>query len=150
MSEVLFAGQVPHWLWLAVGLGLAVAEIVIPGVFLIWMAGGALITGLVVMVVPMPMVGQVGLFAVLALGSVMVGRRWMAAHPVVSDDPDLNLRGNRAIGQIVTVTEAIVAGQGRVAYGDGQWMARGADAPVGARVKITGHEGTVLIVALVD
>ena len=31
--------------WLALGLLLAVAEIVIPGVFLIWLAGAALIVG---------------------------------------------------------------------------------------------------------
>ena len=37
-----------HWHWLAIGLLLAAAEMAIPGVFLIWLSGAALVTGLVV------------------------------------------------------------------------------------------------------
>ena len=33
------------YLWLALGLLLAAAEILVPGMFLIWLAGAALITG---------------------------------------------------------------------------------------------------------
>jgi membrane protein implicated in regulation of membrane protease activity len=35
-------GLEPHWLWLGLGLLLAIGEMTIPGVFLIWMAGSAL------------------------------------------------------------------------------------------------------------
>jgi len=35
----------PHYAWLAIGLILAAAEMAVPGVFLIWMAGAALIVG---------------------------------------------------------------------------------------------------------
>ncbi|MEZ5744296.1 MAG: hypothetical protein R3D89_11390 [Sphingomonadaceae bacterium] len=35
----------PHYTWLAIGLILAAAEMAVPGVFLIWMAGAALIVG---------------------------------------------------------------------------------------------------------
>ena len=35
----------PHWFWLALGLVLAIGEITIPGVFLIWLAAAALVTG---------------------------------------------------------------------------------------------------------
>ena len=33
----------PHWFWLALGLILAIGEITIPGVFLIWLAAAALV-----------------------------------------------------------------------------------------------------------
>ena len=49
----------PQWGWLAIGLVLAVAEMALPGVFLIWMAGAAIITGLVVWVVPIGLPWQI-------------------------------------------------------------------------------------------
>jgi membrane protein implicated in regulation of membrane protease activity len=36
----------PHWWWLVLGLVLAIAEIIVPGVFLIWIGAAAIITGL--------------------------------------------------------------------------------------------------------
>jgi len=54
--------------------------------------------------------------------------------------------GDRAIynGQTVTVVEAIAGGEGRVKVGDSVWSAVGADAEVGARVRVIASEGTVL------
>ena len=37
-------------------------------------------------------------------------------------------------------------GRGRIKIDDGVWQVRGPDAPAGARVKVTGAEGTVLTV----
>ena len=36
-----------YWVWIALGLALAVLEILVPGVYLIWLAAAALITGAV-------------------------------------------------------------------------------------------------------
>jgi hypothetical protein len=44
------------------------------------------------------------------------------------------------------VTQALEGGSGRVRYGDGEWSARGPDLAVGVRVRITGADGTKLIV----
>jgi membrane protein implicated in regulation of membrane protease activity len=44
------------------------------------------------------------------------------------------------------VEEAISGGRGKVRVGDTVWPAQGSDAAKGARVKITGNSGTVLIV----
>lgn len=137
----------PHYAWLALGLVLAVGEMAIPGVFLIWMAGAALLTGLVAWVAPIGLPVQIVLFAVLSIVAVFGGRRYLASHPVVSADPNMNLRGERVIGETVMVTQAIEGGQGRVRLGDGEWLARGEDCPVGTRLKVVGHDGTVLMVA---
>ena len=51
---------------------------------------------------------------------------------------------------MVVVDQAIEQGQGRVRVGDGVWMARGADAPQGARVRITGTQGSCLLVENTD
>ena len=136
----------PHYGWLAIGLVLAAAEMAIPGVFLIWLAGAALITGVLSWLIPMGMPLQVVVFAVLAIVAVFSGKRYLAAHPVVSADPMMNDRGGRLVGETVLVTQAIDGGSGRVRQGDGEWLAKGPDAEPGTKMRVSGHDGTVLIV----
>lgn len=138
-----------HYAWLALGLVLAVAEMAIPGVFLIWMAGAALVTGLVAWVTPVGLPLQIVLFAVLSILAVFTGRRYIAMHPVESADPKMNDRGARVVGETVVVTQAMEGGQGRVRLGDSEWLAKGEDAPVGTRLRVAGHDGVVLIVEAV-
>lgn len=135
-----------HYVWLALGLVMAILEMAIPGLFLIWMAGAALITGLVAWVVPIGVSLQIVMFAVLSIVAVFAGRRYVAHHPVVSADPMMNRRGDRVVGETVVVTQAIEGGRGRVRLGDGEWLAKGADAAVGTRLRVSGHDGTVLVV----
>jgi inner membrane protein len=136
----------PHWIWLAIGVVLAVAEMAIPGVFLIWLSGAAIVTGLLSWVLPIDLPAQVGVFAVLAIASVFAGRRYLNANPVVSADPKMNDRGARLVGEVVTVTQAINDGSGRVHHGDSEWQVKGPDAEPGTRMRISGHDGTVLLV----
>ena len=136
----------PHWLWLTLGLILAVGEMTIPGVFLIWMAGAAVVTGLVAWVLPIGFPLQVVLFAVLSVVSVFLGRNYLRRHPIVAADPMMNDRGARAIGETVLVTQVIAGGQGRVKLGDSEWIARGPDAEPGSRMRVAGHDGAALIV----
>jgi membrane protein implicated in regulation of membrane protease activity len=136
----------PHWTWLALGLLLAAAEIAAPGFFLIWLAAAAVATGLIVWVMPLTTALQVLMFAVLAFALVMVARRWLMTNDIESADPAMNDRGARLLGDTVTVTHAIDGGTGRVRHGDSEWLAKGPDAAPGTRMRIAGHEGTVLLV----
>lgn len=136
----------PHWTWLAIGLLLAAAEIAVPGFFLIWLAAAAVITGLVAWVMPVPFALQVLLFAALSIGLVMAARRWLRTNEIESADPAMNDRGARLLGDTVLVTHAIDGGTGRVRHGDSEWLAKGPDAAPGTRMRISGHDGAVLIV----
>ncbi len=136
----------PHWGWLAVGLLLAIAEMAIPGVFLIWLAGAAILTGLLAWVLPIGIPLQIGLFAVLAIVSVFTGRRYLRSNPIVSADPMLNDRGGQLVGETVVVTHAIDGGSGRIKHGDSEWLAKGPDAEPGTRMRVSGHDGAVLLV----
>ena len=136
----------PHYGWLAIGLVLAAAEMAIPGVFLIWLAGAAIVTGLIVWAVPIGVPLQIVIFAALAIISVFSGKRYLAAHPVVSADPLMNDRGARLVGETVVVSSAIDGGSGKVHQGDSEWLAKGPDAEPGAKMRVAGHDGTVLIV----
>ncbi len=134
----------PHWFWLTLGLVLMVGEMTIPGVFLIWLAGAALITGVVAWTLPIGLALQVLLFAALAMVSVFMGRNYLRRNPIESADPMLNDRGGQAVGETVVVTQVIESGQGRVKLGDSEWLAKGPDAEPGTRMRVTAHEGVVL------
>ena len=136
----------PHWVWLAIGLILAAAEMAVPGVFLIWMSGAALITGLVTWLVPIGLPVQIVIFAVLAIAFVFTGKRYLRANPIEGADPKMNDRGARLVGEVVLVTHAIENGSGRVKQGDSEWLAKGPDAEPGTRMRVSGHDGVVLIV----
>ena len=142
-------GLEPHWAWLILGLALAIAEMVVPGVFLIWFAAAALVVGLLTAALPLAVPVQVVAFVVLSLASVLASRRFLSRHPIESADPMLNRRGARLVGQRVTVTQAIDGGIGRVRCGDTEWLAHGPDAPVGTRLTVTGSQGSMLIVEAV-
>ena len=134
-----------HWIWLIAAAVLAAAEIVAPGVFLIFLAGAALLTA-VAAAVGLPFAVQLAMFPLFSLASVWFGKRWYHRNPVASSDPLLNDRSARLIGQTVEVVSAIQHGGGRVKVGDGVWEARGPDAAVGERVRVIGAVGTCLTV----
>lgn len=136
----------PHWIWLALGVFLAAAEIAVPGTFLIWMAGAAIITGIAAWLLPIGIFVQIMLFAALAIAAVFLGRRYLRDNPIEAFDPKMNDRGARIMGETVVVVTAIQGGTGRVRLGDSEWLAKGADAAPGTRLRIAGHDGVVLIV----
>jgi inner membrane protein len=136
----------PHFAWLALGLALAALELAFPGVFLIWLGGAAIVTGLLAWFVPVSVPLQVLIFAVLAVAALYAGKQWLKAHPLVAADPKMNDRGARAVGESVVVTQVIAGGSGRVKLGDSEWIAKGPDAEPGTRMRVSGHDGAVLLV----
>jgi membrane protein implicated in regulation of membrane protease activity len=141
-------GLSAHWWWLIAAALFAILEIFMPGLFMIWIALAAGITGVALFFVPLGFPLQAVLFAILAFVSVWCGRRWYARNPVPTSDPNLNARADRLIGQVVTVEAAIENGKGRVRVGDGVWNARGPDAPAGSAVRVIAADGTCLTVEL--
>lgn len=140
-------GGSPGLAWLILAALLALTELMVPGIFLVFVAAGAALTGLVTLLFPhFPLLFQVALFAVGASAAVGFGRRWYLRHPVANADPLLNDRVARLIGEVVTVVEPIRSGHGKVRVGDGEWLAHGPDAPAGADVRITGALGNSLTV----
>ncbi len=124
--------------WLIAALVLGIAELAAPGIFLVFLAIAAGVTGIALLALPeLPIAVQLASFAVWSTVTVLIGRRWYRDYPVAGADPMLNDRSARMVGQIVIVETAIVDGRGRVLVGDGSWPARGDDAAAGTRVRIT-------------
>ena len=136
-------------LWLVAALALAIAELIAPGFFMIFIAAGAALTGFAVLAIPgLGWVAQALLFAAFSAAAVVIGRRWYHRMRSAGPSHGLNDRTAKLIGKTVEVCEAITAGEGRVKVGDGAWSATGPDAPAGALVRITGATGSVLSVEL--
>jgi membrane protein implicated in regulation of membrane protease activity len=131
-------------MWMLGAIFLGIAELIVPGVFLIWLAAAAAATGLLTLAFGIGLPFQFALFALLAIASVYLGRRWYIANPMPSADPMLNDRAARLVGRTVVVTAAIVNGEGRVKVGDGVWSCRGPDCAEGSRVRIAGSDGSCL------
>jgi inner membrane protein len=138
------------WIWLIAAVLLAIAELIVPGVFLIWLGAAALVTGAIALAVPLTAPLELALFALTAGVAVVAGRSVMSKLPILSDDPLLNERTARLIGRRVTVVEPLTGGEGRVRVGDSIWSAIGADAPAGTLLEVIGADGGRLIVAPVD
>ena len=142
MSNVPFD---PGWLWLIGGVLLLAAELIAPGFSLIFIGAAAIATGLLSVVIGLPVVLQLAAFAALAFLSVRVlGRRFYASRYDYSSDPHLNDRVSRLLGKVVVVVQAVDSHGGRVRVGDSEWSARGGPAAPGDRVRIVDVEGNCL------
>lgn len=138
------------FIWLILAAILAIAELMLPGVYLTFIAMGAAITGVLALLFPeLGMVGQLVSFGAWSMVFVLVGKRWYGANPIPSSDPDLNNRAARMIGQTVTVVEAIDGGTGRVRVGDGEWPAEGPNLVAGEKARIVEVRGGVVVVEAV-
>jgi len=135
----------PRWGWWIAGILLAAAELVVPGVFLIWIAIAALITGVVAFLFDPPIAVDLAIFAVTAVASIYVGRT-LYSRKATTSDPLLNNRAARMIGLRVTICEPITAGRGRATDGDSFWSAKGPDMAAGTIATVTALEGNTLVV----
>ncbi|NTZ43354.1 NfeD family protein [Altererythrobacter sp. SALINAS58] len=132
--------------WIALGLFLAGLELLVPGVYFVWLAIAALATGVLVFAAEPDLVMQIVSFVFLALIAVFSAKRFLRDSPIKSSDPLLNNRMGRLVGQTATVTQPIMNGSGRVKQGDSEWLASGPDLDKGAHVRITGNEGGTMLV----
>lgn len=140
-----------YWYWLAAGVLLIALEAVAPGFVLVWLGVAAIVTAVVTLVFQdMGIVYQVLIFAVLSVGSVLTGRRWVSRLNERSESPLLNRRGEQHVGQRYTLKEPIRDGRGRVKVGDSVWSVRGPDLPSGAHIRVTAVDGATLVVERVD
>jgi membrane protein implicated in regulation of membrane protease activity len=139
-------GLQAHWVWLTLGVLLAGLEMLVPGVYLIWLGIAAIVTGVLTGLLDLSLPAQVIDFVFLSLIVAYSARRFLSESPIVSADPLMNRRGARLVGETAVVVQAIEHGSGRVHVGDSEWIAKGPDLPVGERVRITGNEGATLLV----
>lgn len=128
------------WNWMVLGFVLLALEILVPGVFLLWIGLAALVTGALSLLLWNAGFWiwqvQVLVFLVLCLVAAYAGKKIMTGKGNHTDQPLLNRRGDQLVGRVATLTEPIVDGRGRVKIGDTMWRVSGPDQPAGAKVKV--------------
>lgn len=144
------AAELGPWSWWVAGMALLAAELVAPGVFLVWMGLGALATGILSLVFwDSPFwVWQVQLlvFAAFSVVFTLAGRRLMRGRGGDSDEPLLNQRTASLVGRTATLREPIREGRGRIRLDDTWWPVIGPDLPAGTRIRVVASHGRDLTV----
>ncbi len=135
----------PGLIWILAGLLLLVAELVLPGVFLLWVGLAAIGTGALLLAATPGFGTAVLVFLGLLAGGVWLNLGRRARRP----GPDVNTPGSGLIGRTGTLLPT--GGPGlRVRVGDSEWPARlprdqrVPEGPVPVRVE--GVDGTTLLV----
>jgi len=145
-----FSDDIRFWHWWIFGILLVGLEIIVPGSFFLWMGVAAGVVGLILLIAPdFAWQGQILTFAVFSMVAVGGWRFWLRKHPIQTQDATLNIRGARYNGRVLTLSEPLVNGVGKVKVDDGLWRVSTGDAsalPKGARVRVTGVDGATLVV----
>jgi membrane protein implicated in regulation of membrane protease activity len=134
------------WQWIVLAVVLAALETLLPGAIAIWFACSAALIGLLLIVLPIPWQWQWIGFALLGVVAMLWYLKFRERHPEKDEQPNLNQRGAQYVGSELVLIEAIEQGSGKARLGDGVWKVTGPELPAGARVRVTGVNGTVLIV----
>ncbi|WND01497.1 NfeD family protein [Temperatibacter marinus] len=148
MEQLVLELSFTHWMWLVALFLFLFLEMLAPGIAFLWLgiAAGAM-AGLVFVLSDLSWEMQTFIFTLLAVASVMVGRRVIKEQgDIPSENETLNQRGNSMIGRTVTVVVPIENGKGKVKVGDSLWLATGPDKKKGDSVTVADVNGTELAV----
>ncbi len=135
----------PYALWLSLGGLLLAAEMLGAGGYLLWSGVAAVITGLLVWMVPLPWEFQGISFAVLTVLAAWLWWRWLARRQQQRPGETLNQRGNQLLGQVLVLDAPLVNGRGNARVGDSSWpVSAPEDFPAGTKVEVIAIEGITL------
>ena len=135
MLERIFAELGP-WNWMVLGFVLLTLEILVPGVFLLWIGIAALIVGALSLmlwdagVLELGSAGRGVPGAVAGLRLSPARRSWAGAATTPTSRCSTGA-ATQLVGRTATLTEPITDGRGRIKLGDTMWRVSGPDLPVG-------------------
>lgn len=141
-----FIASLGPWAWIIAGAILLALEIAVPGAFMMWLGIAAVLVGVIALLVAVSWQVQCVLFAVFALLSVPLWRKFARKVDPQTDAPLLNRRTDALVGRIFTLEKPIVDGFGTVRIDDTIWRVQGPDIAAGARVRVTRADGANLSV----
>ena len=148
MRELLpYLGQ---WSWWVFGAILLLLELLLPGVFFMWLGIAALLVGVIDIFADLSWQVEVAIFALVSVLSLIFLRPHFKDRIGRSANPNLNQRMYDYVGKRYVLDQAIVNGSGKVRIDDTLWVVTGADRPRGEWVKVTGVDGLKLIVEAAD
>ena len=145
MIAVLF--EHAYIFWLSLGGLLLAAEMLGGNGYLLWSGVAAVVTGLLVWLVPFGWELQGVIFAVLTLIAAWLWWLWLSrrVRGQKPADASLNQRGQQLVGRRFILDNALVNGRGHMRVGDSSWpVSAGSDLPAGSKVEVIAVEGITL------
>ncbi len=137
----------PHIFWLSLGGLLLAAEMLGGNGYLLWSGVAAVVTGMIVWLLPLGWEWQGVIFAVLTLLAAWLWWRWLAkrVREQKPADSQLNQRGQQLVGRHFTLETALVDGRGHMRVGDSSWpVSADSDLPAGTAVEVVAVDGITL------
>ncbi|MEM9207518.1 MAG: NfeD family protein [Pseudomonadota bacterium] len=140
------------WSWAVLGAILMILEVVIPGVFLIWIGVAAIALALQALVIPMPWQAQIVLFILYVAFFIWLSNRIQGKNKPKTDVSEevkpetilLNERSAGLVGNVYVLQQAIANGAGKISVDDTVWRVKGPDTDVGESVRVKRADGAVL------
>lgn len=133
--------------WLSLGGLLLAAEMLGGNGYLLWSGVAAVVTGMLVWVVPFGWELQGVIFAVLTLIAAWLWWLWLSrrVREQKPADASLNQRGQQLVGRRFILDNALVNGRGHMRVGDSSWpVSAESDLPAGSKVEVIAVEGITL------
>jgi membrane protein implicated in regulation of membrane protease activity len=139
------------WNWWVLALILLVVELLAPGFFFLWMAASGFLTGCLLLLIPA--IGtelQVLIFSVLSVVAISAWKLYGKKHPIATDHPLLNKRGDQYVGRVFSLYKPIENGEGKIKVDDSIWKVHGQDCDINSKVKVIAIRGTVFDVEKIE
>lgn len=133
--------------WLSLGGLLLAAEMLGGNGYLLWSGMAAVVTGLLVWLVPFGWELQGVIFAALTLIAAWLWWLWLSrrVREQKPADASLNQRGQQLVGRRFILDNALVNGRGHMRVGDSSWpVSAESDLPAGSKVEVIAVEGITL------
>ncbi|MEW7008049.1 MULTISPECIES: NfeD family protein [unclassified Lentilitoribacter] len=139
------------WSWWVVGLLFLGIEILLPGIFFLWIGVAAMIVGAISFALwdsaIWPWQLQITVFAILSVVSGYAGKKYIGDRQRESDEPLLNQRTEALVGRIATLEEPIENGRGRIKLDDTLWVIEGPELKSGEKIQVISASSNRLKVA---
>ncbi len=140
--------QLGLWNWFIIAALFGLAELTIPGYFMIWYSLAALFVGVLALMIDLSWQMQLILYAGIGMGLLVLSLRFAGSRTGESDRPLLNKRGKSHIGHTYELLGDTSNGRGSVKVGDSIWsvqLENDINSHKGAAILITGVKGNKLI-----
>ena len=137
------------WTWVVGGIALILAELAIPSFFIVWFGLGAILVGLLMLVIPdLSLTAQLAVWTVASLAMVVL---WFRVFKQSFYRTRIGTADGGVIGEIGVLVSAVAPFErGRVRFqrpllGSEEWVCL-ADSPIaaGERVRVMAVEGSYL------
>ncbi|MPZ38818.1 MAG: NfeD family protein [Rhizobiales bacterium] len=134
------------WIWFVAAAVFLLLELLMPGVFMLWLGLAAILIGIISLAAVMSWQVQLIAFAVLSIACIPAWRYFARQVEGPVERPFLNRRAEGYVGRVFTLDKPIVDGVGTIRIEDTVWRVSGPNLPAGSRVKIARADGAELAV----